>query len=94
MVVGGSVAKTRPLLVCNTDPYLGPWVPTERTSGVVWVDGLESTENGDKDLVIIHTSMGRSYPVGSDLPLKVSPASRVRAQRVLSTGREVSVWLR
>lgn len=77
----------KPLLVCNTVPYRGPKVPLFGLSGEVRVEGMCAT-----DMVHIHTP-GRMYVVEEDSEFSVGRVEFARAERVRSSGSEVSIWV-
>ena len=84
----------KPLLIGNTVPYKGSWVPLNGLDGMVRVEGLGPYEDGGR--VIIHTSTLRAYLVKKDSVVNVAAMRkpvRIRAERVDETGKEVAVWV-
>lgn len=89
--------SSTPLLLACTSLYMGPWVPAADAEGVIRAEGLVVGE----DEVVVHIRDVREEEPDTIITLQLDAevklgvkASLIRVERTLSSGHEVSVWLK
>lgn len=88
---------SHPLLLKNTEVYVGPWAPCPNAEGHVQVEGLVAGEDEivirirdtqeEMDDTVLTISCSTSADIG---PFE---KALIRAERTKSSGKEVSVWV-